>query len=159
MKLGPVVIDLRSVQRYPNWYHSHGDKMYLHQLDKGKGVLDIGSHAASIRIQKASNVIQGVKGWFVDWIIIFYRQYETEVRGRVKFEDNDLASAFGFSQYKGLFPLPQDPQDCSNRGKYIRSGPYVNIPHPGTGRDGDPNVSLCLDEEIVDAVRELLEAE
>ena len=41
-------------------------------------------------------------------------------------------------------------------GKFIRYERWLNIPCPGSGVDGDPNVSIELHDEIKDAVRRLI---
>ncbi len=43
------------------------------------------------------------------------------------------------------------------QSKFIRWGNFLNIPCPGTGHDGDPNVSIYVTDEIREAVRKLLE--
>jgi len=42
------------------------------------------------------------------------------------------------------------------QGEFFRCGSYLNIPHPGTGYQGDPNLSILLDYSIRLAVMQLL---
>jgi hypothetical protein len=47
--------------------------------------------------------------------------------------------------------------DSAAQGFYIRWRNCLNIPCPGTGHDGDPNISVTLSDDIKEAVRQLLE--
>lgn len=44
------------------------------------------------------------------------------------------------------------------QGKYLRQDRYLNIPGPGTGRDGDANISVFVSDGIMKSVRDLLAA-
>jgi hypothetical protein len=133
--------------------------MLVEQFDKENQALVISGNSAKVTIRKASSVHPNAKGWFVDWEVVHNRPYEEWVRGRSRFNDDDLEAAFGLSENSGKFGdwlIKQFGADVANQGKYIRWKKFLNIPCPGTGNDGDPNVSIHLDEEIQDTVRELL---
>ena len=148
---------------FPVWCHHHGSKMFVELFDQQNRVLVISGSAAEVIIKKASSVYPNypdVEGWFGDWEVVQCRPYETGVRGRSQFSDEDLAAAFGLSDDSGKFGdwlIDQFGADAAEQGKYIRWGNFLNIPCPGTGNDGDPNVSIHLDDEIQNAVRQLLE--
>ncbi|OGY28025.1 MAG: hypothetical protein A3F33_02715 [Candidatus Woykebacteria bacterium RIFCSPHIGHO2_12_FULL_43_10] len=145
---------------HPTWFHHHGSKMHLELLDQQNRRLVISGSAAKVIIRKASSVYPNAKGWFVDWEVVQYRPYEEGVRGRSQFNDEDFKSAFGLSEKPGEFGhwlIQQFGASAAGQGQYIRWGNFLNIPCPGTGHDGDPNVSIYLDEEIQKAVRQLLE--
>lgn len=143
---------------FPIWCHHHGSKMRVEQLDQQNRVLVISGSAAKVTIRKASSVYPNAKGWFVDWEVVQYQPYEEGVRGRSHFNDEDVAAAFGLSESGkfGEWLIKQFGADSASQGKYIRWRNFLNIPCPGTGHDGDPNVSIHLDEEIQNAVRQLL---
>lgn len=42
-------------------------------------------------------------------------------------------------------------------GKFLRADEYLNIPGPGTGCNGDPNISIEIDDRMRDAVRNFIE--
>lgn len=63
--------------------------------------------------------------------------------GRVFMSSKELRQAFGF----------EGGPDATVNGKFIRSGLYVNIPCQGTGFEGDPNISLMLDEPLKAALK------
>ena len=133
--------------------------MYVTQFDKENQVLVIGGSAAKVTIRKASSVYPDANGWFVDWEVVQCKPYEEGVRGRSRFNDDDLAAAFGLSESSGRFGdwlIAQFGAEVANQGKYIRWKNFLNIPCPGTGNDGDPNVSIHLDDKIQNAVQQLL---
>ena len=145
---------------FPIWCHHHGSKMCVEQFDRQNQVLVISGSAAKVIIRKASSVYPGAKGWFVDWEVVQCKLYEEGVHGRSRFNDEDIKAAFGLSESSGKFGewlIKQFGADSAEQGKYIRWKNFLNIPCPGTGHDGDPNVSIHLDEEIQNAVRQLLE--
>ncbi len=144
---------------FPIWCHHHGNKMRVEQLDEQNRTLVISGSAAKVMIRRASSVYPDAKGWFVDWEVVQCKPYEEGVRGRSQFNDGDLQAAFGLSKNSGKYGqwlIDQFGADVADQGKYIRWRNFLNIPCPGTGHDGDPNVSIHLDEQIQDAVRRLL---
>ena len=155
-----------SVQKDPNirlhfpvWYHGHGLRMRVEQLDRQNRILIISGSAAKVVIRKASLVHPNAQGWFVDWEVVQFAPYKEGVRGRTHFYDKELMAAFGTSNdsgWSGDRLIKEFGADSAEQGKYIRWKNFLNIPCPGTGNDGDPNVSIYLDEEIQKAVRQLL---
>ena len=144
---------------FPIWYHHHGSKMFVEKLDQKKHVLVIIGSAAKVSIRKASSVYPNTKGWFVDWEVVQCKPYEEGVRGRSQFNDEDIEAAFGLFEASGKcgdWLIERFGADAAEQGKYIRWKQFLNIPGPGTGHDGDPNVSIEIDEEIQNAVRQLL---
>lgn len=144
---------------FPIWCHHHGSKMCVEQFDQQNRVLVISGSAAKVTIRKASSVYPDAIGWFVDWEVVQYKPYENGVRGRSQFNSENLAAAFGLSESSGKFGdwlIEEFGADSAEQGKYIRWKNFLNIPCPGTGHDGDPNVSIHIDEEIQNAVRKLL---
>ena len=144
---------------HPDWCHHHGAKMVVVSLDPLNEILVIAGSAAKVTIQKASCVFPGKQGWFVDWEVVQCRPLEEGARGRVLFSDADLAAAFGLSDRSGKFGgwlIARYGADVAEQGKYIRWQQFLNIPCPGTGHDGDPNVSIHIDGKIRDAVCQLL---
>ena len=149
--------ELQRQWRFPIWCHYHGSKMIVKKkLDQQNCVLVISGSAAKVTIRKASSVYPDAKGWFVDWEVVQHRPYEVGVRGRSWFNDKDIAAAFGLSESSGKYGnwlIERFGADSAEQGKYIRWKNFLNIPCPGTGSDGDPNISIYLDEEIKHAVR------
>ena len=84
--------------------------------------------------------------------------------GSVVMSHADLARAFGlvngfghgFSHGGAALRDMGYELDAASQGKYVRLGDYLNIPHPGTGLVGDPNVSVQLTAEMKSIVQTLL---
>ncbi|MEK7080275.1 MAG: hypothetical protein AAB777_01990, partial [Patescibacteria group bacterium] len=138
----------------PEWWHHHGIKIRVTYKD-AKAITMEGS-AARLIIWLAN---PGTKcPWSVEWRVI-HSQTE-QVNGVVRFSVEELLTAFGTS----VIIQPSHSQwmvdvygaECAFQGKYIRTGDFLNIPCPGTGHDGDPNISIELDDEIRDAVGQLI---
>jgi hypothetical protein len=113
--------------------------------------------AAKVTIRPVSEDMR--RGWYVIWYL--QHSFVTSVQGQAFMNDSDLESAFGLSdEYNpsgNQWLIDQYGGDCAHQGRYIRYKDHVNIPCPGTTHDGDPNVSIALDEAIKKAVRELLD--
>lgn len=147
---------------WPIWYHHHGSKMQVKLFEPQSQFLAISGSAADVIIRKASNMHPDAKGWFVTWKVVQFRPDETGCRGRAWLGDEDLMSAFGLSDKLGDFGqwiIERFGADVAAQGKYIRWQNFLNIPCPGTGNDGDPNVSIYVTREIQNAVRQLLQQE
>jgi len=127
----------------PVWWHNHGDKMRVEKLKEDTLSLTITGSA--------------VKNWLVVWKI---RHGLAEVEGSVVLKFEKLLAAFGlseeFREYSGWL-VEQFGCDSACQGGFIRWKNFLNIPCPGTGNDGDPNVSIFISREIKDAVRKLLD--
>ena len=145
---------------FPIWCHHHGSKMRVEKLDQEKHILIIAGSAAKVVITKASTLKTKAEGWFVDWEVVQYVPYDEVVQGRRQFSDEELAAAFGLTNDSGEFGqfiIDRFGGDSAEQGKYIRWREYLNIPCPGIGHDGDPNVSIHLRTEMKNVVRKLLE--
>lgn len=75
--------------------------------------------------------------------------------GQVEMDSCQLAAAFGLSDESGDFGdwlIERYRADSAEQRLWIRYGNQLNIPGPGTGHDGDPNISIELDGDIKKAV-------
>ncbi len=139
---------------YPNWCHMHGRKISISKLVLGKlRSLLLKSNAVILIISQEKDNL-----WSVFWEIIFAPN--SKVEGNILFTAKELKIAFGLSDDEnsksGQWLIDRYGADVAEQGKYIRRGDFLNIPGPGTGNDGDPNVSIHLDNEIKNAIRDLL---
>lgn len=143
--LGREVLDI------PSWWHSHGDKMSVRSFAP-KIHLVIAGSAATLTIKRAPPEV-GDGMWHVSWRVVQFapEPFTEEVWGRRIFTGEELLLAFGRPNSDGPSSLHEERQ-----GKFIRLGNFLNIPCPGTGHDGDPNVSVYLTDEIRAAVSGLL---
>lgn len=149
--------DPQTWQGCPIWWHHHGFKMGVVQFSKRQRFLVIGRNAASVKITPAALTVD--EGWWVEWEVV--QSQQEKVNGRTVFTSDELRAAFGLSQESGVLSdwlIERFGADCASQKKFIRWQEYLNIPCPGTGHDGDPNVSISIDnKEIQNAIRELLE--
>ena len=139
----------------PIWCHHHGARMIVSRfiLHENAGGLVIASNSASVTITRWNHT-NGVEGLSVCWEVK-HCYPETKASGRVLFTPDDLQSAFGLSDRSGIYGaelIERFGADVAEQGKYIRWKDFLNIPCPGTGNDGDPNVSIHLDEKIRSAI-------
>jgi hypothetical protein len=146
---------------HPIWWHHHGSKIRFFGL--AKECLIINANAASLTIQKASLVLPDKEtlknDWFVDWSIFQCKPLQELTSGRRWFTTEDLRNAFGIANGSGKYGkwlIDRYGADAAEQMKYIRWGNYLNIPCPGTGNDGDPNISIEIDDEIKSAVTRLI---
>lgn len=147
----------------PVWFHRHGSKMHLEGFDGNSGTLVI--QAASFidvddseRVARLRIVSHADGLWRLDWDII--HAPEEKVRGHhLIFSSDELQAAFGLSQLSGEHGerlISRYGGSSAEAGKFIRWKDFLNVPCPGTGDDGDPNLSICITPEIQTAVQKLL---
>jgi hypothetical protein len=138
----------------PIWFHHHGRKMRVEKLDIENQLLIISGSAAKVTITG-----KDTHGYYVEWEIKY--SPDELVIGRVYLKFVDIEAAFGLKNSTGQFGewlLNSYGGDSADQGKYIRYKNFLNIPCPGTSNDGDPNISVDIDEEMKDAVKKLLAA-
>jgi len=168
MKIPDFVRDPRiSRWGYPNWFHRHGIKMSPGKLDKKQKSLRISGSAAFLNIFPADVTV--FNGWLVTWRVVYSRNERTE--GQAFFATEELAAAFGLAPTTGCsgdWLIERYGAHSAVQGKYIfwrrderdpRGNPtaFLNIPCPGTGHDGDPNISIEVSTEMSNVVNELLQ--
>lgn len=144
----------------PQWWHPRGREMtvaVLQPLDARKLRL-AGSAQHWTWLEIGPGHLAGTRR--VSWRV--RHTTEDHAAGVVEVLESDLRRAFGLD---GSWNSDADPlifiyrADLAAPGKYIRLGPYLNIPCPGTGRNGDPNISILVTPEIQEAVRLFLGGE
>lgn len=141
----------------PSWWHHHGFKMRVTNFDAAKHLLIVAGSAAKLTVSQAGE--PGTDRWFLDWEVI-QTPYE-KTTGRIRLTNDDLSVAFGITTPKVTvieaqhFLFCQYGANAAQQGSFIRSGEYLNIPCPGTGHDGDPNISIYLDIAMREAVKTL----
>lgn len=141
---------------YPIWWHMHGMKMNLEKFDPENKQVIISATAARVEITPLPD-----NYWLVQWQVV--QSYPSDIKawGKRSFSSNQLAEAFGLIDPKKIENGDQWLEkeygaDAARQGKFIRWEKFLNIPCPGTGHDGDPNVSIELDERIKQAVFQLV---
>ena len=77
----------------------------------------------------------------------------------MKFTRDDVRSAFGLIDDSGKYGkwlIDRYGAEAAEQMKYIRWGNFLNIPCPGTGNYGDPNISIKINGDIQLTVAELI---
>lgn len=141
----------------PNWWHHHGTKMHLQEV-QNRRLLIISGSVAKIIISPATDAALPENTWLLKWEV--HHSRKEGVQGCVLFSTKNLRAAFSIPPtepepgHKWLYD--QYGATSAIQGKYIRQGAHLTIPCPGTGHDGDPNISLELNDEICGAVTKLM---
>lgn len=119
----------------------------------------------SDRVNLTVHTVLGVgDDWAVWWRVRHGRYYAgaPHVEGLTSFNDLEFAEAFSltdnFPPFQGLDAelVARYSATVARGGKFIRAGNFLNVPGPGTGLDGDSNLSIYLSGDIKDAARGLL---
>lgn len=139
----------------PVWYHTRGSKIGVEKFDDRNKLLVLSGSAACVRITRCARTVD--EGWYVDWEVRYSQQ--EKAGGRIVLSSPELSAAFGLTAETGEWSgwlIQRFGADSAKHGRYIRWEKFLNIPSPGTGRDGDPNISIYLREEIQHAIQQLL---
>ncbi|MFI5260518.1 MAG: hypothetical protein ACHQU0_01865 [Candidatus Paceibacteria bacterium] len=146
----------------PQWFHPHGSGMQVAVYDRNNSVLVIQS-AQGTDVEPAERVAKlrisrvGGGDWKLDWDI--FHVFPEKVRGYVIFTTEELQAAFGLSAFSGEdgdHLISRYGAESAKVGKFIRWQEYLNIPCPGTGNNGDPNLSILITDEMKVTLQELI---
>ncbi len=133
---------------HPVWWNLHGYKLRLVPGVSAKIILK--ATAAELYLYRTPSY----DNYKVSWKI-FYSRNEL-AQGVVIMHEDVVASAFGlcdkvFSASQWL--IDRYGGTAAAQGEFMRYGDFLNIPCPGTGHDGDPNISVFVSDDIREAVR------
>ncbi len=137
----------------PVWCHHHCLKMTLVEASEHKIVICSDENPSSAA---ASIVIERVFGHDELFSIQYQlRHSDSSVTGRIEMRSEFLRSAFGVADIVGessAWLLENFGGDAAHQGSFIRYKNYLNIPGPGTGHDGDANISARIDEKMTTVI-------
>ncbi len=145
---------MRNPTSPPSWFVGHGNKMGVDCLNAGDDVLRItNGSVATLSLARLRD-----RGFMVMFSIT---HASGQTSGRLGFSKNDLRRAFSNRRYSDKETLEfanacGKQLDAGEQGLYFRLGNYLNIPCPGTGMQGDSNVSIYITPEIRRAVMKFL---
>lgn len=151
----------RTTVLFPNWFYPKDCEMSVRSFRPRKRILVIGWGGHSLTIKPAPIEQGDPEEWEVSWEITLASLWSDEAtRGLRRLDINELCAAFRLSEDRDpVSDLPLIERYSATdgvEGKFIRFGQCLNIPCPGTGYLGDPNLSILVTDEIRDAVRKLL---
>ena len=134
----------------PKWWHHHGTKLSPTEHIAWQWQT-IESKAAKLVVSR-----QG-KEWILEWGI---EHLGGKVKGSIIVSTTSLKLMFGLrlpldeltDMQASRWMLEDYGAECGFQREFIRWGRYLNLPHPGTRQDGDPNLSLYVTEEIQEAI-------
>lgn len=142
----------------PIWCHHHCYKMSAKGANNIQGSsLIIKGSAATLHIAFDPKIGRAEAPWVLSWEIKY--SFTEKVVGVTVFTTEDMKQAFGLTDDRPdeeNWLLERFGGSAAQQGHYIRYGPFLNIPGPGTGHDGDPNISIKIDSEIKAAVVKLI---
>jgi hypothetical protein len=138
----------------PDWWHHHGIKAMPSEMVVNRKIsVLLKSNAVKVKIRPISG-----SRYEIEWQI--GHSLATSAYGRVHFTQDDLIAAFalvGLGDYpeyeSSQWLLEKYGGHVAKQGRFIRFNRFLNIPCPGTANDGDPNVSIYLDDDVIAAVR------
>lgn len=137
----------------PDWWHNHGIKMKIRKRENRADPFIIESGAAYLEITRGG-------GYTVRWRVT--HNPSSHIEGTLVFSEREFKQAFALSEKSGESGegiLAEYGGTAASQGSFIRYENYLNIPCPGTGRDGDPNISILLNEEIKKEAKNFLDGD
>ena len=142
---------------HPVWWNSIGRLTYRVPDHIGTE-LTFTTQSAHLKISKAS---RRKDEWDVRWII--FGTGQRRVDGYLLLSQDELAAAFGLPHEKEVnnkgYAAKYGAEEAV-QGRFIRQGPYLNIPCPGTGLKGDPNISVkiynSMKERVASFIKEMV---
>jgi hypothetical protein len=147
-------------EKEPCWFHLRGSQFFVvghdHLGPLKERKLTLKARCAQIEIWRDR---RHPKWWNLKYEIKHFSGY---TKGFISgMTAHDLIKAFGLSDECDDDELCQKiianyGGDVARQGMYIRCGKYLCIPGPGTGGDGEPIVSVYVDEDVQHAMAELL---
>jgi hypothetical protein len=139
----------------PDWHYHGSSKMCVTSYSEAHQFVLYESDSATLRVSKFAGP---TIGWMVKYGLI--HGPHGRIDGQVWMSADDLATAFGLSDdcsaRTGQTILNMYGGDVAKPGTYLRFGACLNVPGPGTGYPGDPNISILLTDELKNIVRKLL---
>lgn len=148
---------------YPYWYHNGGDEVIyigMKAANAPSRVFLLKSKSVELFIYKDWASPQQEESWMVKYHIK-HPLIPTYTEGLVLMTTQELKTAFGLSgdcdaDY-GQGVIDVCGGDVAKEGTYLRFQEYLNIPGPGYGRDGDPNISIRVGKGTKNALGEFLD--
>ena len=144
--------------KHPAWWNPMGRFIYRpYNGRRGQDIdcLTFTTGSAHLKIYKSKRKDQ----WKVRWLIFkkgaghiegqrIFTTTELEIAFSVPHAD-DLGKEFRFKELPGVMVF-------AAQGLFFREGSFLNIPCPGSGWDGDPNISVQIYPEMINLIEEFI---
>jgi hypothetical protein len=142
--------ELQAPEAAPSWFCA-GHKFTIQIEDEKNHLLSLRNGSAHLSIMPAGDA---------GWLMKYHNNLSAEsdglssfLEGRVYLDTSAIRSVFGLPPQNRT----EEHQDEARiRSQFIRSGNFLNVPGPGSGQEGDANISIYITQEIKDAVMRLL---
>ena len=142
-----------NVVGHPVWWHMRGYKIRLTAANFHIKFVEFSASATKLTIAKHPT---DNHSWIIAWHITHSPYAFAD--GQIGLSTAQLRSAFGI----GSRPSYDDEEfrqlflyDDAYPGHFIRYADYLNFPCPGTGHDGDPNISIYITGDMKDVIDDL----
>jgi hypothetical protein len=143
----------------PQWWHPHGRKIDVKGSDLSSidRFVILGSNTTEVSVKPVHKSYRS-DSWLLEWKITHGSSTEGESSGFRIMNTKELFAAFGLNNFIGDDPSFNKFHGAHSAkpGVYARVGRHLNIPCPGSASDGDPNISIWVEETIQTEIFELV---
>lgn len=158
-----MIKQLKLVSETPGWWNPQG-----HAIKVGTSGTVLTGEKADLALQSKESLDAFIKirqvysrdKYTLAWRVNHSGGFDTPyTAGSIEVNSNDLKLMFAFldgAEEGSAWMLRQYGGTAAVQGKFLRHNRYLNIPGPGTGEDGDANISIFVSDEIMMAVRDML---
>jgi len=133
----------------PDWWNENGFRMRIHTWSPGKRELYLATPFTEFAKLRITSLRDAGSYFRLTWSI--NQVVGENTSGEFDLSRDDLEEMFALGEC--------EDRDDPVHEHYEREYGYLNIPKRGTGKDGDPNLSVFVSNEIRQAVSDLLELE
>jgi len=134
---------MQQTGKHPEWWNASGGANYVSSTTVMPGEITITTGSCHLKVTRAGRV---------RWLMFGKGgRQRNGVQGIRTFKKEELLTALDKTDHKGLTDeiyAKRFSAELALPGLFIRSGNFLNIPGPGTGYDGDANISIYLNEAL-----------
>lgn len=145
------------VRNKPIWWHPGGINIEIESLSDNSVHLKSRFVRLSFIKEYASQGV--IIEWHIHSLLDSHALEKHHYQGKMSFDMPTAAAAFGMVDLchrSSAWMIDFYGAQAARQGFFIRYGDYLSIPGPGTGRDGDSNLSLFLEPDIKEWFLKLL---
>ena len=137
----------------PEWHNPRSREMRLEKADSSH--VSISGPTSRLIIVELLDLLgaEVTSKWIVRREL--YSEEEWLTRDEITMDARQLCDAFGLNdkpEYEDQWGDTAYEHTAFEAGRYFRYDQYLNIPNPGTGEDGDPNISILITDDMKHAI-------